>query len=214
MSYDLIIVSQSSTDRLIQMTQNCIDSAGELNVILIETSGSLHEYRGVKKYLLYEGEFNYNRALNMGLEHATGDVHILANNDLIFYDGWQRIGDDMINNGFDSASAWFKGSRFKQGDYIYEGYNIAEQLTGWCIFITHDALRKIGKLSEAVEFWYSDNLYALQLKEYGLRHGMFCNVRVDHIGNQTLNTMSIRVKRHYSVEQLAKFNSYAKGQKV
>ena len=37
MFYDLIIVSRSTTPKLIQMTQNCIDSAGADNVILVET---------------------------------------------------------------------------------------------------------------------------------------------------------------------------------
>jgi hypothetical protein len=206
MTYDLIIVARSSSPYLIGMTQNCINSAGKVNVILVETSGSLHEYQGVNKYLLYEGEFRYNRALNMALEVAECDFHILANNDIIFYPGWDVIGEQMIYNGFDSASAWFRGSLFPQGDFVYEGYNIAQHLTGWCIFITKEAYKKIGKLNEDMEFWYSDNAYALQLQEHGLRHGIFCNVRVDHIGNQTLNTMPIGIKRKYSHGQLPIFN--------
>lgn len=211
MTYDLIIVVKSSTPALIQMTQNCIDSAKADNVIVVETD-KYHNYSGVNVQRYYEGDFNYNRALNMGLDVAKCDIHILANNDLVFYN-WRSIGEDMIYNGFDSASAWFEGSRFPQGDYIYEGFAIAEHLTGWCIFITHKALLKIGKLDESVDFWYSDNLYALQLKKHGLRHGLFCNARVDHIGNQTLNTMPIKVKRYFSHGQLAKYN-YAQRQRV
>jgi len=212
MTYDLIIVAKSSTPALIQMTQNCIDSAKADNVILVETGTKGTNYSNVDTTIHYEGDFNYNRALNMGLEVTKCDVHILANNDLIFYD-WRSIGEDMINNGFDSASAWFTGSRFPQGDFIYEGFAIAEHLTGWLIFITHEALRKIGKLDESVDFWYSDNVYALQLKKHGLRHGLFCNARVDHIGNQTLNTVPLRLKRYFSQGQLAKFN-YAQRQRV
>lgn len=204
MFYDLIIVARSSDDYLIQMTQECIDSAGADNVILVETSGKLVDYNGVDIIMQYNEDFNYNRALNMGLAHAKGDVHILANNDLIFHN-WRTIGDDMLYNGFDSASAWYDGCPFPQGDYIYPGEYIASHLTGWCIFITQEALRKIDKISEEVEFWYSDNVYALQLKRHGLKHGLFCNSRVDHIGSQTLKTMPIRLKRHYSHGQIPKY---------
>ena len=204
MTYDLIIVSRSTSPRLIQMTQNCIDSAQADNVILVE-AGTAVNYSGVDIYVPYAGQFSYNRALNKGLKVTNCDVHILANNDLIFYD-WRTIGDDMIVNGFDSASAWFSGSCFPQGDYIYEGFDIAVHLTGWCIFITDKAYKIIGKLNEDMEFWYSDNVYAEQLKRHGLRHGLFCNSRVDHIGNQTINTMPMKIKRQYSIGQLPKYN--------
>lgn len=213
MYYDLIIVARSSSERLIRMTQNCINSAGDCNVILIET-GDNYEYYGVNKLLRYTGEFNYHHALNMGLQFASNGIHILANNDLVFYDGWERIGEDMEANGFDSASAWYQGCKFPAGDHIYAGYDIAVHLTGWCLFITKEAMNKIGKLREDVEFWYSDNLYALQLREHGLRHGMFCNVRVDHIGSQTLKTMPLKIMRQYSEGQIAKFNKSCRERRV
>ena len=106
MTYDLIIVSKSDSD-LIQMTEQCIASAcqdgADLNVIVIET-GNPYKY-DVDKIIEYNGEFNYNRALNIGLKYAKGDVHILANNDLIFHKGWSRIGDMMKEYGYHSASA-------------------------------------------------------------------------------------------------------------
>ena len=105
MTYDLIIVTQSSGD-LIKVTQNCIDSArqdnADLNIIIIE-SGQPYKY-DVDKIIQYNGEFNYNRALNMGLKHSKGDVHILANNDLIFHPGWSQIGELMKVNDYHSAS--------------------------------------------------------------------------------------------------------------
>jgi hypothetical protein len=191
------------------MTQDCINSAGADNVILVET-GLFHQYTGVDTFIPFQGAFNYNRALNMGLAYAKGDIHILANNDLIFHEGWRSIGSDMVANGFNSGSAWFKGSHFPQGNHVYVGYEIAVHLTGWCIFITKETWMIIDQLDESVDFWYSDNLYADQLKKYGLRHGLFCNVRVDHLGTQTLNIMPMKIKRLYSIGQLAKYESCRK----
>lgn len=205
MTYDLIIVTRSTTDYLREMTQKCIDSAKADRVIIVET-GRAVPYKDIDVYTQYPGKFNYNACLNWGLEFAENDIHILANNDLIFHN-YRTIGEDMVNNGFASGSAWFRGCPLEQGDFIYEGYEIGMQMTGWCIFMTKETRKTIGLLDEGVNFWYSDNLYADQLKKHGLRHGLFANVRVDHIGNQTLNTMPVRVKREYSVGQLSKYES-------
>jgi glycosyltransferase involved in cell wall biosynthesis len=208
MFYDLIIVARSSTPKLIQMTQRCIDSAGADNTILVETSGKSFTYSGINVTVPYNEPFNYNHALNIGLLYAKGDIHVLANNDLVFHEGWKSIGDYMNEYGFDSASAWSRNSGFPQGDFIYEGFSIIHHVTGWCLFITAEAYKKIGKLDESVIFWYSDNVYATQLQKHKLRHGLFCNIRVDHITSQTLNMMPRKLKREYSIGQLAKFEKY------
>jgi hypothetical protein len=214
MTYDLIIVSQSKGD-LIQVTQNCIDSTRledtDLNIIVVET-GNPYKY-DVDKIIEYNGAFNYNRALNLGLKHVKGDIHILANNDIIFHKGWSKIGEQMKQNGFESASALSNDHRqrsFERGDFIYEGYNIGVYVTGWCIFITKEALRKIGKLDESFEFWYSDDVYADQLKAHGLHHGLFCNIQIDHLGSKTLKTLPFRDQRRYSVNSLHKYLHHAK----
>jgi hypothetical protein len=209
MKYDLIIVSQSKGE-LIQITQNCIDSAlkdgADVNVILVETSGMKVEYKGVNEYVLYEGQFCYNHALNMGLAKAKGDVYILANNDLIFHEGWSKIGELMEINGYHSASA-LNGyqNKFQKGNYVYDGYTISYILTGWCIFLDRYCLDKIGKLDESVCFWYSDDLYACQIKAEGIMHGLFCNCQVDHIASRTLKRQPSRIQRMYEIGEGYKF---------
>lgn len=204
MTYDLIIVAKSITKPLQQITQNCINSAREdcdMNVILVET-GQRFDYSGVNITVEYKEPFNYNRALNVGLKYAAGDIHILANNDLIFRNGWSQIGDLMRVNGFDSASALSGDIRqraFDRGDHIYEGFEIGSHFTGWCVFVTREAMFKIGQLDESFDFWYSDNVFADQLKGAGLRHGLFCNIRIDHITSTTLRTLPYRQQRKYSV---------------
>jgi hypothetical protein len=208
MSYDLIIVTQSHGD-LIQTTQNCIDSArqdnADLNIIVVET-GSLWDYKGINEILRYTGEFNYNRALNLGLENVKGNIHILANNDLIFHKGWSDIGGLMISNGYHSASILSQSiNGFQRGDFVYEGYTIGKHLTGWCIFMDKYCHEKIGQLDETCSFWYSDNLYACQLMKAGIKHGLFCNLQVDHITSQTLVKQNSRLQRRYQLGELGKF---------
>jgi hypothetical protein len=212
MSYDLIIVTKSDAS-LIPITQRCISTAradgADLNVIIVET-GQPYIYTGADKFIEYNGEFNYNRALNMGLKHIKKEIHILANNDLIFQNGWSKIGELMKANDFHSASC-ISGhlTQFKRGDLVYEGYQVGYILTGWCFFLDDYVLEKIGKLDESVSFWYSDNLYACQLKAAGIRHGLFTNCQIDHMASQTLKKQPSRVQRAYQIGELHKFNQRA-----
>jgi hypothetical protein len=144
--------------------------------------------------------------LNLGLKYAKGDIHILANNDLIFHKGWSQIGELMQLNNFHSASVLSQSHNgFEVGDYVYEGYTIGKHLTGWCIFVDKYCIEQIGRLDESVNFWYSDDLYACQIKAEGIRHGLFCNCQVDHITSRTLVKQSSNVQRIYQNGQLTKF---------
>jgi len=205
-SYDLIIVSQSS-EALIPVTQQCIDTARlddcELNIIVVET-GNPYKY-DVDKIVEYNGEFNYNRALNLGLKYALGDIAILANNDLVFHKGWSKIGMLMQLNGYHSASALSQSCGIEPGDVVWEGYKVSSVFTGWCLFMDAYCKETIKKLDETVNFWYSDNIYALQLQRAGIKHGLFCNVRIDHITSQTLVRQPSGVQRKYQRGEYNKF---------
>lgn len=207
MTYDLIIVTQSKGD-LIQVTKNCIESArqdnAELNVIIVETFEK-HDY-DCNINILYNEPFNYNHALNIGLQYAHSDIHILANNDIIFHKGWSQIGDLMISNDYHSASIMGPAiDGIQHGDHVYEGYTIGKHVTGWCIFMDKYCLSKIGQLDETCSFWYSDDLYACQLRQAGIKHGLFCNLQVDHMTSQTLIKQNTQMQRKYQLGELAKF---------
>ena len=205
MTYDLIIISQSKGD-LIKVTQNCINSIrkenAETNIIVVET-GDNYPYR-VDTIVRYEGEFNYNRALNLGLQYAKSDYQVLCNNDIIFHPGWSRMGDIMKANDYLSASALSNDQRqrlCKRGDICYEGYIIGLHLTGWCIFTSKDLWPVIGKLNERHKFWFSDNIYAEQLKAQNIKHALICNIRVDHLGSQTLQKQPRHIQQLYTYSQ-------------
>ena len=110
MTYDLIIVTQSYGD-LIQMTQNCIDSArldnADLNIIIVET-GNPYLYN-VDKIIEYNGEFNYNRALNLGLKYAKGDYILYLDIDDMFGDNHlKNISEGLKNYDW----VWFDDIRY------------------------------------------------------------------------------------------------------
>lgn len=219
MKYDLIIIASSTDEELRRVTQQCINSArgdgdADINIILVETSSKIYHYNGINTTLHYKDKFNYNRALNLGLTKAKGDVYVLANNDIIFHNGWSRIGYYMEANGYLSASALSQDMRqkyFTRGDYLYEGYSIGSHVTGWCIFTTPECIKRIGgRLNETFEFWYSDNVYADQLQAAGIKHALFCNIFVDHITSMTLRTVSYQTQRKFSYGSTIRYKIFKK----
>ena len=192
MKYDLIIVSATRDSSLKKMTQDAIDSCladhADVNVILVETFKKT-EYNHVNKYVFFDGEFNYNHCLNLGLKHRKGDIQILANNDIIFQPEWSTIGHTMRYYGYLSASALSNHPRqrlFKRGDFAYEGYDICLYVTGWCLFVDAKVWDMIGELDTTYQFWYSDDQYVYQLKLKGIKHYLICNVVVNHYISRTL----------------------------
>lgn len=217
MTYDLIVISSSIHPDLVRNTQRtidtCIADTNKVNVILIETSEAKVSYPNVDKLIRYKGEFNYNRALNQGLQYRKSEFQILANNDIIFHSGWSRIGKIMKTNGYLSASALSNDARqqhFQRGDFSYEGYFIGFQLAGWCIFTDKKIWDRIGKLSERHKFWFSDNVYGEQLKAEGIPHVLICSVQVDHLGSQTLKRIDSRKQLLYTHAERKNLNAARK----
>ncbi len=212
MKYDLIIVAKSSDPQLIAMTQQTIDTArvdgADMRVIIVET-GPRYEY-DVDVIVMYEEDFCYNHALNIGLREAKGEIHLLANNDLVFHPGWSKIGDIMQANNCHSASMLSQDMRqryFERGEVLYEGYNVGSHITGWLILLDDYCLSKIGQLDESFKFWYSDDIYALQLRAAGVKHYLVCNCEVDHITSQTLRKQPNHKKRAYQTGEYNKFKN-------
>jgi len=221
MDYDLIVVARSMDDHTKNITQqtitSCLDTAEgkQVNVILVETNGKIVKYKGVNKYVKYEGEFRYNHALNMGLKYKKGRVQMLANNDLIFEKGWNRTDDYMRENKILSASLLSNDQRqrvYRKGNYFYNGYGIGKELTGWLIFTDVKLWDVIGELDESQKFWYSDNVYADALLKNNIEHALICNAKVVHLGSITLSKADRKVRDDYMFgdARTYKMNCHAK----
>lgn len=219
MTYDLIVLTLSKNDSIRRMTQHCINTCvadaevhgHRVNVIVVE-SGEPTVYDKVDTFVNYEGFFNYNRALNEGLKHRIGDIQIMANNDLVFCEGWSKVGPTMKASGYLSAS--LLDSRihrfFKINNMAYEGYTIGMQFTGWCLFADSKVWDIIGDLDETHHFWFSDNMYAKQLEDAGIAHALMAIGYVEHLGSVTHKTMDKATQRKYVTDEIAKYRANAK----
>lgn len=212
--YDLIIVSNTFDDSIFEMTQYCIDSAlatvGDrtVNVILVETGRMIYNYRDVDVMVHFTDEFRYNAALNAGLKHRQGRVQLLANNDLIFHEGWGDTSDLMELNDFLSGSVLSKSvyhANYKIGKYAYDGYTIGRELTGWLIFTHHKLWNIIGELPTNYVFWFSDNDYAEVLKEKGIKHYLMCHAVVEHIESVSTKKLSREKQIEFTSKEVEKW---------
>lgn len=211
--FDIILVSNAIDDGIRIVTQNCIDSIKNtekdghvFNVIVVEQNKKT-SYKNAKT-VHYDFEFNYNRCLNLGLSHSVKKYKGVCNNDLIFHENWQYGIVNALNGHVGSASPYCPkahGNSIPADDKVLVGYQIASRLTGWAIFFTDETLSKIGRINEGVSFWFSDDIYAEQLKFHGIKHGLVCNSFVTHLGSLTLNQLNANTSKAFTVGQKKNF---------
>lgn len=219
-NFDVIMIADSKNERLIKITQNAINSLYQseewikFDVLIVETSGKDVKYNGALSIKYPFKEFNYNRALNLGI-NLTGNKYILlCNNDLIFEKGFATELLKHFQAGYQSLSPFcrkYHGQFLKEGDYVLNGYRVGQELIGWCIAIDRAIIRQIRQLDETCQFWYSDNIYAEQLKSKKIKHGLVCNSFVIHLGSKTLEGLE-SADQYYNLtyNQKQYFDNYPK----
>lgn len=158
------------------------NSTYQFNVVVVEQNNSItHPY--ADKVIYYDFPFNYNRVLNLGISETNGEYVLLCNNDLIYHTGFFDEMLRVFRIGYLSLSPTNPLRSVPSVKPIIEGYGINHDLMGWCIATKRELFKRIGKIDEAVSFWYSDNLYADQLKYYHIEHARVAMSFVSHIGS-------------------------------
>lgn len=185
---DIIVVSNNIRVILWEMTRNALKSATEHagmdvgDVFTIEQCRTARE-QPIGRTLYYDFEFNYNRCLNMGMALSKSKYIAFCNNDLYFERNWARNAVRAMKAG-GYLSSCPSGRHVFKG--VLEGYKVAHHICGWCIIVDRVIFDKIGKLSEVVNFWYSDDVYAIQLICAGVKHILVGNSKVKHFRSRTL----------------------------
>jgi hypothetical protein len=95
-------------------------------------------------------------------------------------------------------------SRFPEARDYYEGYGVGYELAGWCI-VARREIFEIIDLSDRVDFWFSDNIYADELQKHNLKHLLVKNSRVDHTVSKTLLTLPPETVRDLTDRQMGRY---------
>ncbi len=213
MIIDVIIISASNSETLKGMTQEAISSClssetkHDFNIIVVETFNKSQKYIGAKVVYFTEEKFNYNKCINYGLKFATHTYICFCNNDLVFHENWaSELIKAMKENDALSGSPFCPSSFEKSNQDVNIGYEIRNQVAGWCILIHKSVLKKIGKLNESVNFWYSDNIYISQIRKEGIKHLLAYNSVVTHLENKTLKTLTKREQMNITYAQKPNYN--------
>ena len=205
---DIIFIADTTNLNHQSMTQAAIRSCRaaekdmKLNFIVVDGNQDTRGFKDAKT-ITYDFEFNYNKCLNVGIQQGKSKYIALCNNDLLFYRNWATNIIAAMNKGYMSASPY---DRSTQLTGYREGYAIAKELKGWCIVIRRELLDIIGPLADPVTFWFSDNVYAEQLKKHKIKHILCYDSRVFHLRSKTL--MSSARKREYTRGQGEKFRQW------
>jgi GT2 family glycosyltransferase len=203
---DIIFVSNAFNDFMRMITDSAIRTvrnSGDLNwnVYVVEQTKQKTPYKNATT-LYYDFPFNYNACLNVGIQASKSPYVALCNNDLVFYKGW---GENIIKalQGYKSASP---STKFFEG--IRLGYKIEKEVLGWCIVVRREIFEEIGELDTPCTFWYSDNVYADQLKRAKIQHALVGNSVVRHMTSVTLNKVKYSDRADMMRKQAINFTNY------
>ena len=224
---DIIIISWAKDEELRQVTLNAIDSLLEdksvnYNVYVVESNKDVNydyyndpSFHWGSKHLYVETihtdePFGYHKYLNIGRRQGNSKYVALCNSDLTFEKGWAleiiKVMEEHPN--IKSASPWCPQTQkdnSQHKDKTYIGHRVRGELAGWCIFQQRDIYDQISELNESVDFWFSDNIYADELKLRGIKHGLVCNSVVNHhdgnLGKTGNSAIDESTKQKYTMGQ-------------
>ena len=187
---DIIIISNAKEERFRSMTQNAIDSAIEttknhnVRIIVVEQQNIDYNVETIH----YDFEFNYNKVANLGANKGTNKYITISNNDVIFKKGWIEA---LLKANLPLMSPVCPlNPRQKDLKHDVEGNDIALHFSGWCFTISREIFNKINGLDEDFGFWYADDATVKQLNKIGIIPTLIVDSKVEHLGSQTLKTLS------------------------
>ena len=208
LSIDVVIPVRTDSEHARVITQTSINSLFaskppqvEFNIVVCEQIKEAPLYDHVKTTLYYDFPFNFNKVLNHGAQSCMNKYIMFANNDLLYT--WNFIIPLYVaaQGGYKSLSPTDPCKDKPVNEQYIEGYGIGKELKGWCIFCDRDMYESLGGFDERVTFWYSDDLYAEQLKKAGIIHARVTNSFVIHFESSTINKHSRVVKKEYMQNQ-------------
>lgn len=189
---DVVMMSHAKTEAMAEMTQHAIDTciAGAnslpVNVVVLEQAEGADYQHAITIHA--PGEFNYNAFANRGARYGTADWIMVANNDLIFHDGWLH---HLLVANHPVVSP--KASQDPRQLDITEneiGPVNGRHFSGWCFMIKRDLWLQIGGFDQDFAFFCADDSVIEQLKEIDVMPMLVPAAQVEHIRSVTLDTIA------------------------
>lgn len=185
---DVVILSKANDYSTKAMTQKAVDTCFygsnglPVNIIVVE-SGQADGYQHATTIRKFD-KFNYNAFANYGAEQGKAPWIMIANNDLVFHDGWLHnliaAGNDLVSPREPNDTRQADITKNTKGDVC------GKHLSGWCFMIKRKLWEKIGKFDTDVDFWCSDDVVIEQCKAVKVKPMLVYDAIVDHTVSATL----------------------------
>lgn len=191
---DVIILSKAATPRLRLSTQRTIDTCLTganglpLNITVMEQQRRV-TYRNATTVQM-PPEFHYNRFANDGARRGSAPWIMVANNDLLFNDGWLHhllAADHPI-----VSPKCPRDDRQTEFTENTTGFITARHLSGWCFMVAREVWERMGGFDECVSCWCSDDVVIEQARALDIAPMIVPAAVVEHIPSQTLKTVADR----------------------
>ena len=202
MVIDVIILSYAKDESFEKMNESCMKSLynstdeHKFQIYLIETNREKKfKYNGCEtcEVIQPDCEFNYNKFLNIGLEHCKNEWVLISNNDTIYHKGFleEMLKSHQMDNNLLSMSPmddnWHRHVLFNKNIPVHYGYRTSYEIAGWSILVKRKILNDIGGFDENFKFWYQDNDYALTLQKNKIKHALITKSKVTHLLSKSHN---------------------------
>lgn len=188
---DVVILSKASNMQLRRSTQTSIDTclsganALPVSITVIEQIAHIRYSRAATIH--HPDPFNYNRFANLGAARGSAEWIMVANNDLVFQDGWLH---HLLAAKHPLVSP--KCPRDDRQTDIVEntaGGITGKHLSGWCFMISRALWESIGGFDEDFAFWCADDSLIEQVKAVGVEPMLVPDAIVEHRQSRTLKTV-------------------------
>ena len=205
---DFIILAKSDNQQSIDMTQNAIDSITKSldpkddfkkgQVIIVESHHCLHNYNNAISILYDARNFNYNHALNIGIDrlmHLNNDKqHWICsmNNDILCDNLWLKE-ISLAHEVYPDILSFSPKCIKECNEDISIGYTLGKHLQGYCFICNRKVIDEIGgKFDETFDFYFQDDDYLEELRKHNIKHACIKKSIVNHLGQQTTGKEDIR----------------------
>lgn len=198
---NFIILTNTISEKIYSMTQNAINSIvnskdadfpfDEKRIFIIESNKqTIFNYTNSKTILYDREKFNYNHAINIGLDFINADINddnnwfCFMNNDIICDDDWLI----EISKAYqkDKSIMSFSPQCIKKCQNDVElGYVLGKHLQGYCFISNSQVIKAIEKFDETFDFYFQDDDYLEQIRMRQIKHACVKKSIVIHLGQQT-----------------------------
>ena len=182
LSYEVILVDDASTDE----TQQWLETISDLKI----------------KSIVNAVNMGYAKTNNIGVSHASGEILLLINNDLIFSDGWlqpmldllenpalkagvvgniqRRVVDDDIDHAGVRMTDFGKINHIQQLPSVQRSFYKMFAVTGACMAISKHHFMAVGGLDEAYINGAEDIDFCMKIKAKGKSVYLAANSCIKH----------------------------------